>query len=664
VDEILGLVPTGRELRDPASRLVEARDEEGRHYTVIDFDDDHLGHEGLTLNVEMVLSFMQFPMVTGLVGLDRYDLEKGQFAFGTGSVWTIRDVHRAFGDFGQVVGMRAGLELAWLAAQVLVEAGETGPMQGCFSHGNVCPTRLALRGDGMVQVFGHGLPQVEILRHQQEGYPLEPESLYYCTPERLEGVPEDAAADTYALTLVVYELITGKPLYDTHDVEELRRMVGMSEGATMLSRTDRGLPQKVAKLFARSLIYDPDTRLSGEEYVDGIGRLLANEALDGPSLSEVVETLQGQAEAGPKRGRKLVSAKSTTAFTPEMLAAMAAEEDEDEDDDGEDSEQSPRWKKVTRGRRSASDDDEDPDSGADEDDDEDEDQPKRKTRRGSRAKGRSRRRRRGSSDDESTSASTKRRRRRRADADADADAGDDEADEAPSKTRRRRRRGDTEDSQEAKAQAPSRRRRRKTDDADDADDAEGQDGAGSSRTRRRRRRDDDDDEPTRRRRRRKASDDDDDDAPRRRRRRKKTSDDDDPPPKRRRRKKAPDADESDAGAPKPTRRRRKKAPDANEDDAGEAKPTRRRRKKAPDADEDDAGDAKPTRRRRKKAPDADEDDAGDAKPTRKRRKKASVSDDDADDAKPTRRRRRKKAASTKSTSSRRRRRKKPTDEGD
>lgn len=580
MEEILGLTPTGRELRDPAARLLEATDGDGRHYTVLSFDPAHHGHAALTLNVDLVLSFMQFPMVTGLVGLAHHDLKQGLFAFGTGSVWTLAEIARAFSDFGQVVGLRAGLELAWLAAQVLVEAGETGPMQGCFSHGNVCPTRLALRADGQVQVFGHGLAQVEVMRHRESDYPLEPASLRYCPPERLEGVPEDAAADTYALTLVVYELITGKPLLDSHDLEELTRMVGMSEGATLLSRSNAGLPPKVAKVLARSLIYDPDTRLSGQDYVDAIGGLLANEALDGPSLSEVVEKLQGQGKQALRRGRKLVAAKSTTAFTPEMLAQLAAEDDDDDDDQ----QAAPRWSKVKRSRKGSEDDEAAADASSTSDG------PKRSRRRREAAEATpsedsaepsSRRRRRRSPEEPKVEASTadepkrrrrrapkpeaapeaeaappaepKRRRRRKApeaepeatpatEPKAAAGEGEGEVESPPDKAEpaksRRRRKPPAE--AEAEAPTPSRRRRRSPAPAEEPA-AESESPA-----------------PTRRRR---GSDDDDDDAPRRRRRARPDEDDDDAPPRRRRKRSAAEAAEADAAPdddkPSPRRRRRK-----------------------------------------------------------------------------------------------------------
>ncbi len=473
---ILGLVPTGRELRDPAATIYEATDDEGRHHTVIAFDAASAAHPALHVNVRMVTSFMEYPMVTGLVELGRHDLSLGQFAYPTGSVWTVADLIRSFGDFNQVIGLRAALELAWLVGQIVIEAGDTGPVQGCFSHGNLNPWRVALRADGQVQVLGYGLPQVELLRRRSgEDIVLEPASLRYCPPERLEGVPEDASADTYSLTLLAYELATGRPLYAGHDVAALERMVGMSEGTTLLSRADHGLPPKVAKVFARALVYDPETRLSGAAYVDAIGQLLANEALSGASLSELVESLKGRQASSQLAARRLVSAPVTSAFTPAMLAA-AVEEGDDEADDAED--QAPRWKKVERPRRA-----------------EPEPTSQPSVPLGSVESPPTRRLRRGPPTDEPTvevappeaaDGDSPRRRLRRSPADESLTSAPAPAAEAPSEGVIRRRKAP--DMEEATAPLPAERRRRPPEEED------------ASPTRRRRGPvdDDDDDTPARR----------------------------------------------------------------------------------------------------------------------------------------------------------------------
>ena len=615
MDPILGLDPTGRELRDPAARLVEAKGDDDRTYTIIDFDAVHDGHPALTLNVEMVLSFMEFPMVTGLVELGKHDVPNGHFAYPTGSVWLLADILRAFSDFGQIVGLRAAMELAWLVGQILVEAGDTGPVQGCFSHGNLNPWRIALRADGEVQVLGYGLPQVELIRHRNEdGPPIEASSLRYCPPERLEGVPEDASADTYSLTLVCFEVATGKPLYPTHDVSELERMVGMSEGARMLSRDNHGLPPKTAKVLAKALVYDPDTRLSGQDFVDAIGRLLATEPMDGPSLTEVVATLQGHQKAGAPRGRKLVSAADTSMFTPEQLAEMV------DDDDSEESEpeRESRWKKVDRPRK-----------GDDEPDEPDEPEPKRRARR--------------RGDAEPTKP---KRRTRRGEAEPDAEA-------PPAKPKRSRRRKAQTEAPEAEPEpvvaAPS-----PTPEPEAPPPAAEPEKAPSSRSRRRKAPRDDAEEPSeaeakpsRRRKSPAAEDGETHAAPptaakASRRRRKAPAEAPAPAPA-----PAPEGDtEGEAQtehapaevAPAKPSRRRRKAP-ASDDNASEepAKPSRRRRK-APagtdNAPETPAVDeTPPPRRRRGPVDEEDEDEA-----PRRRRRRATPDDDDDDDAPPRRRR--------------------------
>ncbi|MEZ4319887.1 MAG: hypothetical protein R3F61_20420, partial [Myxococcota bacterium] len=209
------LTPTGRELRDPAANLVECVDSKGLKHTVVAFDEGYRGHTALTTGVELILSFMEYPMVTGLVECIDADMAQARFAYPTGTIWTLKEVMRGFDQVGQAVGARAALEICYLGGMILHEAGETGPLQGCFSHGNLTPWRIGLKGDGQLQIFGYGLAQVEMYEFIKGGAEhIDNDSIRYAPPERLEGQPEGPSADTYSLTVIAYELITGRPLFD------------------------------------------------------------------------------------------------------------------------------------------------------------------------------------------------------------------------------------------------------------------------------------------------------------------------------------------------------------------------------------------------------------------------------------------------------------------
>ncbi|MEQ1500794.1 MAG: hypothetical protein ABMB14_01120, partial [Myxococcota bacterium] len=313
MDDGFGLTPTGRQFREPAATLHEAVDARGVLHTVIAFDAAYRGHPAVSRDVELVRSFLEYPMVIGLVELAYRDPAAGRFGYPTGAFWTVKELLRTYADLSSKLGLRAGLELAYLVGQILVEAAENGAPQGCFSHAGLTPWRIGVRPEGDVIVFGYGLPQVDVACHREDpSFAVSPDSLRYAPPERLAGLPEDIASDTAALAILTYEVITGQPLYAGHDPDALTRAVSVSDGATTLSRPNE-LPRPVAQALARSLAFDPEARLTGHAWVAEIGALHERHQ-EGESLAKVVERLQGSRAEAPRRTTKLV-ATETAAFT-------------------------------------------------------------------------------------------------------------------------------------------------------------------------------------------------------------------------------------------------------------------------------------------------------------------------------------------------------------
>lgn len=342
--ELPGLRPTGRQMRNPAATLHEMEDEGGRICTVVVFDEAYRGHHALTVGIDLVESFLQHPMVVGLVELSHWDRDQAAFCYPTGRISTLTEVLRAHADIGSTPGPRAALEVMLLASQILCEAGDTGPLQGCFSHGSLHPGRIALRLDGQLQIFGYGLAQVDLLAHLQDParFPIAPESLRYTPPERLEGLPESAASDVWSVAAIAYEIATGRPLLASLDVEAIKRSIALSEPASLLAGHSHGLPDAMARMLARTFIFDPETRLSGRELEHELRTLLARPDIEGDDLATLMERLRGRAMPTARRGRKLVSAE-TGMFTPEDLAQLAEEEEEaTASSTGSD----PRWRRI------------------------------------------------------------------------------------------------------------------------------------------------------------------------------------------------------------------------------------------------------------------------------------------------------------------------------
>jgi hypothetical protein len=321
-----GLRPTGRQSRDPAAQWIELESEDGYAHVALVFDAAHRGHPTLAKDVELVLSFLEFPMVTGVADLSWYDIGRATFVYPTGTVWSLHEILRTLADRRETLGPRAALELATLGAEILVEAADTGGLQGCFSHGNLNPWRLALRDDGELQVVGYGLPQVELARRRADpAFALTPDSLRWCPPERLLGMPEGVTSDTYALALLAFEGITGRPLYAGQDVAALTEQVRLSEGVQLLAKPPADLPRPIAECLSQALIFDPDTRLGGADFAAACRSLLAQ--TKGRSLAEVMAVIAASKPQQERPRRKLLTSQPTSTFTRADLAALQEEDD-------------------------------------------------------------------------------------------------------------------------------------------------------------------------------------------------------------------------------------------------------------------------------------------------------------------------------------------------
>ncbi len=341
MDEFFGLRPTGRQLKDPAGTLVELHNADDLKHTAI--VSDYSGHPDVALNIRLVLSFLQFPMVTGLVELSHHDIERGVFVYPTGPIWTLKELLRMHAERSQVMGVRASLELGLIGAQILMEAAATGPQQGCFSHGGLTPWRLAFRPDGHLQVFGYGLPPADLFQAKTEPeISLSPDAIRYAPPERLAGEPEQLTSDTYTLALLVHEVATGKPLYMGQEPAALRDKVLAGEASDAVRRSK--LPRGVTSLLAEVLAPDPDQRPSAEAFIEGMEDALSK-GVKGASLEQLLQTTLGirtQRKARPLRSAPTAPIPRSTSSTPPRPSSTTSSKPDEAD---------PRWSRVEQQRR-------------------------------------------------------------------------------------------------------------------------------------------------------------------------------------------------------------------------------------------------------------------------------------------------------------------------
>ncbi len=324
METIGGLVPTGRRLRGPASELVELDSPKGLKHTAIVFNPEYRDHNGINDALAVVLGFLESPMVTGIVELVEHDRANGAFVYPTGQVWSIAEVVRYFADKGEVAGTRSALELMYEAGRILVDAAETGESQGVYSHGGMTPHRVMLQKNGGVQIIGYALPQVEILAfHEDSSRKPREDSFRYCPPERMVAQPEDLSSDLFALGLIAFELITGKPIYDGL-VDDIRQQAARGEGSKRLFRFRDQISPGVRDLLTRTLKPDQRDRWpDGNTFLDAVSRCLSGPEAEGPSLVELLSMVSSQVQ---RTGKPVNAASTMMGSREDFRAALGGEE--------------------------------------------------------------------------------------------------------------------------------------------------------------------------------------------------------------------------------------------------------------------------------------------------------------------------------------------------
>jgi len=340
LDHIAGMSASGRKLLGPASDLWELLDDKGFRHTAIVFHPEYRDHNAINDALRVVLGFLESPMVTNLMELVDHDVDNGAFVYPTGECWSVAEVIRTMGDLGEPAGVRAGLELMYASAQILSEAADNGDSEGVYSHGGLTPWRIMLKKDGQVEIIGHALPQVEILQfHEDERQVPREDSFRYCPPERIEAEPEDLSSDLFGLSLIAFELMTGKPVYDGL-VNDIRQQAARGEGSRRLFRFRKVLPDGVRNLLTQAIRPEQEDRFAeGDVFMDAVRKVLGSHEATGPSLMDVMAKVANQG----KRSGKELDAGKTMMLSKDDIASML----DDDDDDG-DKPQSRSWSAAPR----------------------------------------------------------------------------------------------------------------------------------------------------------------------------------------------------------------------------------------------------------------------------------------------------------------------------
>lgn len=155
-----------------------------------------------------------------------------------------------------------------LTARVIAEAAaaldfarrKTSSAGDPLIHGHLSPKTLLLGYDGKTRIVGHGTWAIHHGVAKARGG-LGGSNLHYCAPEQFKGGEVDARTDMFALGVILWELLTGRRLYDRGGPYEVMRAV-CDEAVPKPSNVESSVPSRLDPIIQRALAKSPARRFS------------------------------------------------------------------------------------------------------------------------------------------------------------------------------------------------------------------------------------------------------------------------------------------------------------------------------------------------------------------------------------------------------------------
>lgn len=180
-------------------------------------------------------------------------------------------------------------------------------------HRDLCPANVLVSSHGDVKISDFGLARALGAAAQDQTRSLEGHAPYMA-PEQVRCAPFDERVDLFAVGVVLWELLVGRPLF--RQPTEHQTLLAVTEGVvpppTLSVPVDAGWDA----FFARALARDPQDRFrTAEEMAAALGALPATPAGAEALAALVHETLEARAARGTSASSLGATESATTKVT-------------------------------------------------------------------------------------------------------------------------------------------------------------------------------------------------------------------------------------------------------------------------------------------------------------------------------------------------------------
>ena len=217
--------------------------------------------------------------------------------------------------------LRTTIDIGVQIARGLAAAHKKG-----IVHRDLKPDNLFLTKDGHVKILDFGLAR--IITPEGQGIHGAPTlggqtaagvlmgTVGYMSPEQVRGLPADQRSDIFALSVMLCEMLAGRPAFEKPTSAETMTAV-LHEDPPALAELSATIPPGLQRVLHRGLQKDPEQRFQSASDL-----AFALEALSDPSLSAGSEMRSGLHGAKPHR-RRTVPAMLAGAVLLAVLGTVA-----------------------------------------------------------------------------------------------------------------------------------------------------------------------------------------------------------------------------------------------------------------------------------------------------------------------------------------------------